>query len=69
MAPIQRTIGTVLYTVYGLQTYNESMLLNYIVSYSINSRVDKCFNHIYVLLVKPADSVFVYNTQRCTLVV
>jgi len=45
------------------------MLLNFIAAYSINSRVDVRVIHIYVLLVKPVYSVFVYNTQCYTLVV
>ena len=69
MAAIQRTIGAVHYTVADHQTHHQRMLLNFIVAYIINSCVDICFIHIYVLFVKPVDSVFVYNTQWYTLMV
>jgi len=39
------------------------MLLNFIAAYCINLGVNICFIHIYVLLVKPVESVIVYNTQ------
>jgi hypothetical protein len=51
------------YTIAGHQTHHEYMLLNFIAAYSINLRVDICLIHIFVLLVKPVYSLFVYNTQ------
>jgi len=55
------------FTIAGHQTNHEHMLLNFIAAYSINSLVDVRVIHIYVLLVKPVYSVFVYNTQWYTL--
>jgi hypothetical protein len=51
------------------QTYQEHMLLNFIVAYSTNSSVDNCLSHVYFLLVKPVNSVFVTRKQRYTSVV
>jgi hypothetical protein len=56
-------------SVAGHQTHHEPMLLNFIAAYSINSRVVICFINIYILLMKPVDSVIVNNKQRYTLVV
>jgi hypothetical protein len=63
VAAVQRSIRTVLYRVACQQTQNEPVLLNFVGEYSINSRVDLCFTHIYVILLRTVDSVFVYNTM------